>query len=269
MKRFSVLIILAGLFIQATAQEKEKKLTTRKGEIYFSWGYNKEWYTKSNVHIKQGSLGNDYTMYGVTGKDHPGWDDGIFNKPLSIPQYNYRLGFLINRKKDLFFEINFDHTKYIIQDQGVHIGGTLNNRKVDSTIAFNEPNGFFYYLNNGANFLLFNLVKRWKFYESDSRNFKLDGFGKAGIGPLVPHVENMLFGVKNDPHFQIGGWNMGVEAALRATFYKYAYLEFSNKIDYARYSGLGIYQGTARQAFGTYELILSLGFTIPTGKKNQ
>jgi hypothetical protein len=269
MKRISGLIVCMVLLIQSNAQEPVKKTSTRKHEMYFSWGYNKEWYTKSNVHIQQASLGNDYTMYGTIAKDHPGWDNGIFNQPLSIPQYNYRLGFLINREKDLFFEINFDHTKYIIEDQGLHIAGTMNNKHIDSTIAFNEPNGFFYYLNNGANFLLFNLVKRWKFYESDCKNFKLDGFGKAGIGPVIPHVENMLFGKKNDPNFQLGGWNIGAEAALRATFYKYLYLEFSNKLDYASYSGLGIYQGKAKQSFGTYEVILSLGVTFPYGKKIQ
>ena len=36
----------------------------------------------------------------------------------------------------------------------------------------------------------------------------------------------------------------------------------------ARYSGLQIYKGTARQAFGTYELILSAGIIIPTTKHN-
>jgi hypothetical protein len=179
------------------------------------------------------------------------------------------LGFLINRKKNLFFEINFDHTKYIFADQDAHVTGKLNNRQVDTTIAFNETNGFYYFLNNGANFLLFNLVKRWPVYESPHSNFKLDGRGKAGIGPVIPHVQNMLFGNKNDPHFQLGGWNLGAEAALRATFYKYVYLEFSNKVDYARYSGLKIYEGTARQAFGTYELILSLGINLPTGKRTE
>lgn len=269
MRKLIVLILICVPFLLLStitdAQTQKKK--HRKGEIYFSWGYNKEWYTHSNVHVKQPSLGNDYQFKNIKGHDHPGWDGQFFTKALSIPQYNYRLGFLINRKKNLFFEINFDHTKFIFADQNAHIVGKLNGRQVDSTVAFNEANGFFYYLNNGANFLLFNLVKRWQICESDNHNFKLDGLGKAGIGPVIPHVENMLFGVRNDPHFQLGGWNVGAEAALRATFYKLVYLEFANKVDYARYSGLKLNDGTAHQAFGTYEFILSLGFTIPTGKK--
>jgi hypothetical protein len=191
----------------------------------------------------------------------------LFTTPISIPQYNYRLGYFFNRKKGLAFEINFDHTKHIIQDgQQVKLSGTLNGKQTDSTINFSEGNGFYYYLNNGANFLLFNIVKRWNWQESKTGNFKLDALGKAGIGPVIPHVQNSFFGKANDPGFQLGGWNMGVEAGARATFYKRVYLEFTNKIDYASYSNLKVYQGTARQAFGTYELILSLGFTIPAGR---
>jgi hypothetical protein len=267
MKRFCAAAILFFMIVNVTAQETVKNKKQRKGEFYFSWGYNKEWYTKSSLFVNQPSLGYNYQLKNITGHDHIGWDEGIFSIPISIPQYNYRIGFLINRKKDLFFEINFDHTKYIIADQGAHIVGTLNNRTVDSTIAFTETNGFLYYLNNGANFLLFNLAKRYHFYESNSKQFKLDGFLKVGIGPVIPHVQNTLFGKENNQGFQLGGWNIGTEAALRATFFKSVYLEFANKIDYARYSGLKIYQGKAHQAFGTYEVILSLGFTFPTGKK--
>ncbi|MBS1578239.1 MAG: hypothetical protein JST29_01195 [Bacteroidetes bacterium] len=265
--KLSVLLILSTAFYTTTTAQVNNKKKHRKGEFYFSWGYNKEWYTNSTVRVMQPALGNDYKLKNISAHDHIGWDEGIFSIPISIPQYNYRLGFLINRKKNLFFEINFDHTKYIISNQDAHLVGTLNNRQVDTTIAFNQANGFLYYLNNGANFLLFNLVKRYQLHESANKNFKIDGFVKGGIGPVIPHVENMFFGKSNDPHFQIGGWNIGAEAAIRATFLKSVYVEFANKLDYASYTGLGVYQGKARQMFGTYELILSLGVTIPTGKK--
>ena len=62
---------------------------------------------------------------------------------------------------------------------------------------------------------------------------------------------------------------MGLEGALRTTFFKHVFLEFANKVDYASYSGLKIYKGTAKQAFGTYELILSLGYTFQAGKKHK
>jgi hypothetical protein len=256
-----ILLILVG---NLHAQQRK-----RQGEFYFSWGYNTEWYTRSSIHISQPELGNNYTFENVKGHDHRGWDQDFFKKNFSIPQYNYRFGYFFNKKKGLAFEINFDHTKFIFVDgQTAHIKGTIDERAVDTSVLFTEANGFHYYLNNGANFLLFNIVKRWNLYESKiTHAFKLDFLGKAGIGPVIPHVDNTLFGNANDPGFQFGGWNVGAEGSLRATFFRYAYLEYCNKLDYARYSHLLIYKGRARQAFGTYEMILNLGFTFPMGKK--
>lgn len=259
-----LIVLFSTLEFSAIAQ---KKTTTRKKEFYFSWGYNTEWYTKSDVKINQPSLGNNYSFVNIKGHDHPGWNEGLFSIPLTIPQYNYRIGLFIDKKKGLAVEINFDHTKFIFADQQTRIAGTMNNKPVDSTINFNAANGYFYYLNNGANFLLFNLVKRWNWTSNKKETIKIDFLGKAGIGPVIPHVENSFNGQLNNPHFQFGGWNIGVEAALRATFFHYVYLEYCNKIDYARYYNLEIYEGKAKHAFGTYEMMLNLGVTFPVGGK--
>jgi len=121
MKLWKYLAIVAIMFngIHALAQKKE-----RKGEFYFSWGYNKEWYTNSNVTISQPSLGNNFTFRNTKIEDHPGWDDALFTKEISIPQYNYRIGYFIDKDKDLAIEINFDHTKALFLDnQTVHMVG--------------------------------------------------------------------------------------------------------------------------------------------------
>jgi len=252
-------------FAQQQPVKKKKKFIK---EVYASWGYNGEWYTHSTIHISQPSLGNNYDFVHVKAHDHPGWNEGLFSKALSIPQYNYRLGFLLDEERGWGFEINFDHTKYIFADQNVRLKGTLNNHPVDTAIAFNQANGFYYYLNNGANFLLFNVTKKWHLLKTADEKVKVDFLGKFGVGPVIPHTQNSLFGMLNHQGFQFGGWNTGAEGSLRATFYRYVYLEYSNKIDYARYSGLNVYEGKAHQAFGTYEMILSLGFVIPTtGRK--
>ena len=256
--------IVLSLPFTLSAQNRKK----HKGELYLSWGYNTEWYTKSNIRISQPELGNNYTFNHIKAHDRKGWDEQLFKKDLSIPQYNYRLGYFFNPEKGWAIEINFDHTKFIFQDeQDVSLTGKLDGKQVDTTIHFSEANGFFYYLNNGANFLLFNIVKRLRVYESKNGNLKFDFLCKAGIGPVIPHVENSFFGNKNKPHFQLGGWNMGVEGTVKVTFFKYAFLEYCNKLDYARYSNLRIYKGTAKHAFGTYEMILNIGANIPIGKK--
>lgn len=272
LKRIVIIIlsVLSTMSLQAQEQKKKSYLGfVGNGSLYFSWGYNTEWYTRSTVHVNQPSLNNDYRLQNIKAHDHRGWDEDFFNTALTVPQYNYRLGYFFNEKQDFAIEINFDHTKYIITEgQQAHLKGKLGGEQVDKHIDFSGNNGFYYFLNNGANFLLFNLVKRFQIYHTDDKYFKVDLLTKAGIGPVIPHVENAFFGKDNDPGFQIGGWNTGIETALRVTAFKYAYLEFAQKVDYARYSGLKVYEGTARQAFGTYELILSLGINLPTGKNN-
>src|SRR5579871_6665443 len=241
------LLISAVPFAATAQQQPPKKKKHFIKEVYASWGYNGEFYTNSTIHVSQASLGNDYDFVHVRAHDHPGWNDGLFSEALSIPQYNYRLGFLLDEEKGWGFEINFDHTKYLISDQNVHIKGKLNNQQVDEYVTFNEANGFYYYLNNGANFLLFNVTKKWHLLNSYRGNVKVDFLGKFGVGPVIPHTQNELFGQRNDQGFQFGGWNTGAEGSLRATFWHYAYLEYSNKIDYARYHNVNVYEGYGNQ----------------------
>src|SRR5882757_3300310 len=158
MRIVTIAIVFLLVFTQTHGQGKRE----RKGEFYFSWGYNTEWYTHSNVHVSQPELGNNYTFREIKGHDHRGWDEDLFKKNFSIPQYNYRFGYFFNKKKGLAFEINFDHTKFIFVDgQMARVKGTLEGKAIDSSVLFTNANGFHYYLNNGANFLLFNIVKRW------------------------------------------------------------------------------------------------------------
>ena len=263
-----ILIFLAAFILQTSFAQK----TERKGEFYFSWGYNKEYYTLSNVVISQPELNNNFTFKNTLLVDNPGWNDGLFTKALSIPQYNYRFGYFLDKNKDLAFEINFDHTKALFKDnQLIHLSGTFNGVTTDSSFIFSKSGQGtaenYYYLNNGANFLLFNIVKRKRFKNLSNNFIQIDGLVKAGIGPLIPHVENKLFGQKNNKKFQFGGWNTGLEYALRSTIKKRLYLEFAGKLDYAYYYNLEVYKGTAEQAFGTMEFILSMGYNFPMGPK--
>jgi hypothetical protein len=258
-------ILFIGLALSLNTKAQNTDDVGKKGQLYFSWGYNKEWYTQSNIHVRQEALGNDYTFKNVIGKDKPGWNEkSIFKQPITIPQYSYRLGYWFN--DDWAFEINFDHTKFQVeQQQLLHVQGKMNFLPVD-TYLINRGN-LLWQLNNGANFFLFNIVRRYQVPRMQYKNFNISLLMKAGIGFVYPHVENIIFGNSNDKGFQFGGWDIGVEAALRFTFFKYAYLEYCNKAVYARYTNLKIYEGRARQAFGCYEMIANIGVNFPIVKE--
>jgi hypothetical protein len=258
-------ILFIGLALSLNTKAQNTDYAGKKGQLYFSWGYNKEWYTQSNIHVRQEALGNDYTFRNVIGKDKPGWNEkSVFKQPITIPQYSYRLGYWFN--DDWAFEINFDHTKFQVeQQQLLHLQGKMNFLPVD-TYLINRGN-LLWQLNNGANFFLFNIVRRYQVPRMQYKNFNVSLLMKAGIGFVYPHVENTIFGNSNDKGFQFGGWDIGVEAALRFTFFKYAYLEYCNKAVYARYTNLKIYEGRSKQAFGCYEMLANIGVNIPIVKQ--
>src|ERR1035437_344580 len=102
-----ILLTLTYILIVLNCFSQTKHI---KHRFYFSWGYNKEWYANNDISITQPALNNNYAFVKAKGIDKPGWTTGIFNKALTIPQYNYRLGYRINDKWGV--ELNFDHTKF-------------------------------------------------------------------------------------------------------------------------------------------------------------
>ena len=106
--------------------------------MYFQWGYNTEWYTKSNIHIRM-SNGNNFILHHAVGTDKPDLD-AIGKEPfdVSIPQYNYRIGFYLNNSHTKAIELNFDHPKYVVEDgQRIHVTGTIDERPVDGDSVMN------------------------------------------------------------------------------------------------------------------------------------
>ena len=86
MKKFirtvTALVTCVAIFVPSVAKA-QKSRRARKGEIYFSWGYNTEWYTRSNLRISQPELGNNYTFTNIKGHDNKGWDGRINGIPSS------------------------------------------------------------------------------------------------------------------------------------------------------------------------------------------
>jgi hypothetical protein len=255
----NILLFLCILSIHSAWSQKK---IVRHGSFYLSWGYNTEWYTHSNIHVAQPDQNSNYQFMNVVATDHRGWDDHLLQKQLTIPQYNYRLGYFFNEKQDWGFEINFDHTKYVVTPgQSVRVKGTIKGRSVD-TVVVTTPDVLIWYLNNGANFLQFNLVKKIKIIDKSNSNVQFDCLLKAGIGPVIPHVQNTIFGVENDPHFQFGGYNIDADVSFRGTFLKHVFLEFQSKAVYGQYFGLRLGDGMGDQHFGCFEIALVLGATF-------
>jgi hypothetical protein len=213
-------------------------------EFFVSWGYNGDSYSKSDMHFSQPSLGNDFTLAAVQARDSKGWTDGLFSHSLTVPQYNLRFGLFFNERWGA--EVAFDHFKWIVkEDQQVRMTGTLNGLPVDADVVLTED-VLRYQLNNGANPIFINLLRRFKLVERPSRTGNVAILLKAGGGFAIPHTQNTVFGVPNEKGFQFfQGWNLDAGAAVRAHLWRSLYFEFEDKFVYARYFGVNVDQGKA------------------------
>lgn len=109
--------------------------------MYLQWGYNKEWYSNSSIHFKMAN-GDRFILHAAKAHDKPDYD-AIIKEPaqVSVPQYNYRIGFYTNSKRTQSIEINFDHIKYVVTDgQKVRVTGTINGVTADGDSILTAEN---------------------------------------------------------------------------------------------------------------------------------
>ncbi len=230
---------------------------------YVSWGYNTETYLDHDMRFRQPSLGTDFTLHDVELHDEVSAD--VWNHSLTIPQYSIRVGCFL--WKNTSIELNFDHAKAILDvAQQVHVTGTIAGSPVDAVVPVSDVvQG--YKLNNGANFLLFNVVQRFPLIGETGRTGSVALLGKAGFGFMYPHTENTVLGLPNKSHFEYGGLGTGVEAAVRVHFFRGGYLEAAQKAFFGRYKDLDINEGSASHDLWASETILSLGIAIGRGRQ--
>ena len=236
-----------------------------KGTFYFAFGYNLDWFTRSDIHFKDVTTDNyDFTLYDVKAIDRDGIKY-IFEDDLTLPQYSYRIGYFFNDKHDLGIEINYDHVKYIVlQDQTVHIKGQIHDTYLDKDTVLDDS--FIRYEHtNGANYFMINGVKRFNFLHSKNELHWLSGVVRAGGGLVVPRSDTYLWGNHRNDTYHIAGYVVGLDIGLRYDFLKNFFLETSGKGAFANYTHVYLYnQGRANQTWFSFEYIFTIGVQFGT-----
>lgn len=265
MKKIFVFVWCALGFLHSYSQEKNKLF---KG-MYIQWGYNAECYTKSNIHFKM-SNGNDFVLHKAKAHDK-GDFDAIYKEPgqISIPQYNYRFGFYLNKKHSKALELNFDHAKYVVTDgQKVRVTGTIDGKHVDGDSVLNRDSFLHFEHTDGANWLHINYVQQDILFKTASGSRPLlTSVMKAGAGINIPRTDFTWRGERLNNNFHIAGYNISVEAGLRLYFLKKLFFECTGKTGFVRYVNALACTPTqkgnrATHSFGYLEAIATLGYDI-------
>jgi hypothetical protein len=259
-------------FGQTTNTPSFKK--RNKGTLYASWGYNREWYSKSDIHIQNdGDINqhNQYGSYDFTIHDAKASDRDDFDQipdvgNITIPQFSARVGYMFNDKRDLGIEVNYDHAKYIVNDyQNLHVTGQIFGTAIDKDTMI-DPKGFLHFEHSdGANFLSVNLVKRYQFYNAPSKRLRFSAVVKAGPGLVYPRTDVTLFGTRVNNKWHVAGYILSAEVGPRLEFFKYFFTEFTGKVGFANYTNALVLDGTgkANHKFTTVMMIFTFGFQVP------
>jgi len=265
MKKIILSILLIPSALISLAQKSNDLL---KG-MYIQWGYNTEWYTKSNIHFKLGN-GSDFVVHHVTASDKPDYD-AIYKKPteISIPQYNYRIGFYLNKNKTRAIELNFDHAKYVVDDfQKAHVTGKIGVNQVDGDSILNPATFFHMEHTDGANWLHINYVQQKTILKNmtNSRPI-LNLIWKAGAGINIPRTDFTWRGDRYNNNFHVAGYNISVEAGARFYLSKRLFLEGTGKTGFVKYVNAlantnQMKNSYLKHSFGYFELIGLVGYDI-------
>ena len=262
-KAFLTIIFL--LILSGTYAQKKPFL---KG-MYIQWGYNTEWYTKSNIHIRMAD-GNNFTIHKAKATDKPDLD-AVLKKPfeVSIPQYNYRLGFYLNKTHTRAIEINFDHIKYVVKDgQNAHITGVIDGVNVNADSILNPYTFLHLEHTDGGNLLHINYVQQNTILTNKNKARPLVNFiWKVGAGINIPRTDFTWRGDRLNNNFHIAGYNLSAESGARIYPFKKVFFEFTAKTGYVNYlnalANTNQMKGNrVNHSFGYFELIGLIGYDI-------
>lgn len=247
---------------------------------YFSWGYSRQWYAPSDIHVTQPGQGNNFTVHQVQAADMaPTFSEGVdstLNGNLFNPQENIRVGKFTGPDKTFAIEFSLDHSKYqSVLGQTAYVSGTINNQPVSKNMVL-DGQTFNYGHHNGLNHIMLNAVWLHHLYGPKQKSGDLELISRIGGGILLPHSENTILGNSNElgakwgisttccfasnDWWQLRGWTVGVEVGGRYRATESIYLELTAKEAYGALRNIPVYQGTADQEIWMTEAVLSAGY---------
>lgn len=267
-KGFLALVLLISAY---TTQAQLLKLPKPVlSGMYVQWGYNRDKFTKSDIHIT--GDGYDITVYDVVARDQPDFDYYKKNPwDITIPQNSYRIGFYLNKKQTHAIELNYDHAKYVqVDGQTLRMKGRIGETQIDQDTFLGN-----YVVHvehtNGANFYQINYVGLAELKHSVKRDKPLASVvWKAGGGLVIPKSFVILFYEKLDNKYTVAGYVFSGEVGVRFYPLKNLFLEATVKGGYANYiNALGLDNGKVSHSFGFGEVIGLVGYDINFRKKKQ
>lgn len=226
-------------FSQIDTVRAFSKSEKRVGEFYFFWGWNRGYYSKSDIQFEGDNY--NFTLYNVVAKDRQtpfGFDPYFHPLKITLPQTNMRLGYYL--KDNLQISLGVDHMKYVMQqDQDVLINGTIRAGSKydayysDSTIKIIDDFLSFEHT-DGLNYINTELRRESLLLNYSVKNFPFGVFLHygGGVGVLFPKTNTKLLNKRRYDEFHVAGFGLDIVSGLQLTAGKHFFFQSEAKIGY-------------------------------------
>ena len=267
-------MVLAGILysLNTFAQDNTSFVKPKKhvGNVYLFWGYNRDWYSKSTIHFKNDISDNyDFTFHNAHASDKPDMQDFYKPSQLTIPQYNFHVGWFFNKKPNLGVEISWDHLKYVVNDyQTMKVTGHARETQFDGSDVLVTPDFVHLQHTNGNNYLMASFMKRWWLWES--KHIQVYTVSKIGAGVLWSYTISTVLGSYDKGYFHYHGLVAGTGLDLRVDLFKYFFIQAAAQGAFADYTNTKLGEdrkGIAKHKFYSLQVMWGAGINVPLGKQ--
>ncbi len=248
--------------------------TNQKGKLYVYWGWNRGWYTTSDISFQ----GTDYNfkLNQVVAKDRqtPFSLDSYLNPTLiTIPQYNFRVGYFIGKNYDISFGV--DHMKYVVQSgQTVKISGSISETGTGYDGVYDNEDitiddGFLAFEHtDGLNYLNVEFRRFDNVFNFNKVKINLtEGFG---LGALMPKTNSTLLNNERHDEFHLAGYGIGAVVGINISFFELFFIQSELKGGYIHMPDIRTTMDKAdraSQSFYYSQLNIVFGVTIDLAPK--
>lgn len=280
------LIVFAGLFsvsaqkIDSTSNIKKDELAdmgkisplTKKGQMFVFWGWNRAGFTNSDIRFK--GNGYDFTLENVVAHDRPSPLSLDYINPgkVSIPQFNFRLGYFI--KDNIALVVGTDHMKYVMdQDQTVKLNGHISDPVYAAMVKNGEVNladeqFLTFEHTDGLNYVNAGLEKYKNIYSR--KNVDIVWAYGGGLGVMFPKSNVKLFGNERSDRFHVAGFGTDLRTNINFVFWNNWMARVEAKAGYINMfdikTTLNNKPDKAIQDFFFGQVNFGIGYTFSTGK---
>ena len=203
--------------------------TGQKGKFYVYWGWNRAWFTTSDLNMK--GVDYDFKLHNVVASDRPSsFNFNAYFNPgkVSTPQFNFRLGYFINDHYSLSF--GMDHMKYVlVQNQTVKISGRIDHGETKYNGLYDQDDIVIaadllsYEHTDGLNYPNIEIRRHDKLF--NSKSFSLSTIEGFGLGALLPRTDSKFLQNERHNKYHLAGYGLSGVIGLQLGFLKHFFIQ--------------------------------------------